>query len=112
VTCRVLLVKLLLHADVAVNERTHRGETALHYAIHVHSTECVRALLRAGADASARGRNGATPLGLAVDLPSMPPPLILLLRQVRTQELASRRRTAAPGSLLLTFSLTCSLTHS
>ena len=57
------------------------GSTALHFAAQAHSTECVEALLSAGADPNARDKNGNGPLFRA--MVSQPVPLELLSALVR-----------------------------
>ena len=59
---------LLLTSSAAVDARDRTGETALHKAATEGSEECVRHLVRAGADVNAASSAGATPLHLAAKL--------------------------------------------
>src|SRR5215468_11178186 len=55
-------LRALLRQRADVNAAQPDGTTALHWAIHWNNEEAVNLLLRAGADAKARNRYGATPL--------------------------------------------------
>ena len=65
------VVKLLLEYNADVNVRDESGETALHYAVSLHTTDggkssaMVQLLLDAGADANAPSEKGETPLYFA-----------------------------------------------
>jgi ankyrin repeat protein len=60
------IVKLLIDANVDVNEHYAEGKTALMYAIEEEHMEIVRLLLAAGADVNAGDSYGATALIYAV----------------------------------------------
>ena len=61
-------VPLLLEAGLDPNVPDRDGETSLHVAVRVNSTETVDVLLGAGANVEARNFDLMTPLDLAVDL--------------------------------------------
>ena len=59
-------LRALVQRRVDVNAAQPDGTTALHWAVVWNNEEAVNLLLRAGADAKARNRYGATPLSEAV----------------------------------------------
>src|SRR5438093_10605282 len=58
-------VRSLLQRNADVNAPQIDGTTALHWAARLDDLEVADMLIRAGANASAANREGATPLGLA-----------------------------------------------
>ncbi|SFQ16845.1 cytochrome c [Mesorhizobium sp. NFR06] len=61
---RIDLINLLLEGGA--NPNSHRGgEAALHIAVTLGCLDCVKALVKAGADVNAKTKNGKTPLHLA-----------------------------------------------
>ncbi|MDR3355303.1 MAG: ankyrin repeat domain-containing protein [Synergistaceae bacterium] len=63
---RIELIKLLLDAGADPNA-TCGGESVLHLAALIQSTEITETLLRSGADKSARNRDGKTPFDIAFE---------------------------------------------
>eukprot|EP01119_Soliformovum_irregulare_P002844 TRINITY_DN1309_c1_g1_i1.p1 TRINITY_DN1309_c1_g1~~TRINITY_DN1309_c1_g1_i1.p1 ORF type:complete len:1067 (-),score=334.98 TRINITY_DN1309_c1_g1_i1:55-3186(-) len=65
----LLMVQLLIDRGADVNiPTTTRGETALHYAVHLKRKDLMKILLYAGADTSARSQaRGRTPYELAIN---------------------------------------------
>jgi len=59
-------LQALLKQRADVNAAQPDGTTALHWAAHWNDADTVNALLRAGANARAKNRYGATPLSEAV----------------------------------------------
>ncbi|KAI8973937.1 ankyrin repeat-containing domain protein [Pilobolus umbonatus] len=54
------------HPETDLNCVDHQGQTATHYAVHAHQTECLRLLLIAGARIDIPCNNGQLPIHMAV----------------------------------------------
>jgi len=61
-------VRKLLREGADPNERTPRGETALHYATQSKNVSVVQALIQAGANVNAKMTGNVTPLMLSLDM--------------------------------------------
>jgi len=63
---RLLMVNLLLEAGADVNLLSTRGESCLHFAVHLGREDLVSVLIKAGADITIRGTEGKTAYELAM----------------------------------------------
>jgi ankyrin repeat protein len=60
------VASFLIEAGVDVNARDRRLWTPLHFAARAKSTDCMRVMLRAGAEVDAENDEGVTPLRLTL----------------------------------------------
>jgi hypothetical protein len=63
---RLLMVNLLLEAGADVNLLSTRGESCLHFAVHLGREDLVSVLIKAGADITIRGTEGKSAYELAM----------------------------------------------
>jgi hypothetical protein len=63
---RLLMVNLLLEAGADVNLLSTRGESCLHFAVHLGREDLVSVLIKAGADITIRGSEGKSAYELAM----------------------------------------------
>lgn len=63
---RLLMVNLLLEAGADVNLLSTRGESCLHFAVHLGREDLVSVLIKAGADITIRGNEGKSAFELAM----------------------------------------------
>lgn len=63
---RLMMVNLLLEAGADVNLLSTRGESCLHFAVHLGREDLVSVLIKAGADITTRGNEGKSAYELAM----------------------------------------------
>lgn len=66
--CDLFILDFIIQNSRAINKQNARGETPLHYCAKYSLPECMKLLLRSGADVNIRNNNGETPLDVVKNL--------------------------------------------
>lgn len=66
--CDLFLLDFIIQNSRAINKQNAYGETPLHYCAKFNLPECMKLLMRSGADVNLRNSNGETPLDIVKSL--------------------------------------------
>jgi Arf-GAP/SH3 domain/ANK repeat/PH domain-containing protein len=66
--CDLFILDFIIQNSRSLNKQNARGETPLHYCAKYNLPECMKLLLRSGADVNIRNNNGETPLDVVKNL--------------------------------------------
>lgn len=66
--CDLFLLDFIIQNSRAINKQNAHGESPLHYCAKYNLPECMKLLLRSGADVNVRNSNGETPLDVVKNL--------------------------------------------